>query len=902
MADRLKGITLEIGGDTTKLSKALSGVNSDIINTKSALKDVERLLKLDPGNVELLRQKQKLLATSVKETSEKLKTLKAASEQAAKTADKYDAWKAAYDPIQKEIESTNKALLKLNAQQKEMQDCGEIDTESYKQLQAEVENSNKKLRELREQAKAVTDEFGNPISPEQFDSLQREIVETENNLKNLQKESRDFGSVFTQQLDAVGDKLTAVGGKITDVGKKVSVLSGTVTAAGIGSAKLSMDFEDAMAKVSTIADTSQISIEELESSILNLSDESGIAATDIANNVYDAISAGQSTADAVNFVSQATALARAGFTDTGSALDILTTIMNAYGLEASEVNNVCDTLITTQNLGKTTVAELAASMGKVIPTAKAQGVTLNDLCSAYAIMTANGIATAEATTYLNAMLNELGKDGTAAQKALSEGHAVMIGGEKRMNEVMKEEGATLFTVIDCLREMAAIRDTGISNLFGSSEGGKAAAVLLDNAEKLSDTFNQMNASAGATETAYGKLETTSFQTQKSINELKNVAIQLGDSLMQTLGPIIDEISEKIRQFSEWFAGLSEGQKETIVKIGLVVAAAGPLLIIIGQVLSGIGSICHAISSTGPAISFFSEKVLPVLSSAFSGILSFVTGTVLPGLSSAISGAFSFITGTVLPGLSSAFSSVFTFIAANPIVLLIAAIVALVALIAAKGDEIQAILQKVDDFLQGVFATDWTEVFGPVLGGILNTFFATFSDIWDSIKQVLDGVIDIIRGVFTNDWERVWEGVKEIFSGIFTGLEAIAEAPLNGIIGLLNMIIDGANWCIEKLNQIPGVNIDTFGSIPFLAKGGTVYSGSAVVGDAGPEILTVSGGKATVTPLTGSGAAGGAVPAVSSEAIRTFVEVNFGGSLSQLAAVLQPAIVAETQRLGGSFTR
>ena len=91
-------------------------------------------------------------------------------------------------------------------------------------------------------------------------------------------------------------------------------------------------------------------------------------------------------------------------------------------------------------------------------------------------------------------------------------------------------------------------------------------------------------------------------------------------------------------------------------------------------------------------------------------------------------------------------------------------------------------------------------------------------------------------------------------------------------------------------------------IPFLARGGTVYSGSAVVGDAGPEILTVSGGKATVTPLTGSGAAGGAVPAVSSDAIRTFVEVNFGGSLSQLAAVLQPAIVAETQRLGGSFTR
>lgn len=320
----------------------------------------------------------------------------------------------------------------------------------------------------------------------------------------------------------------------------------------------------------------------------------------------------------------------------------------------------------------------------------------------------------------------------------------------------------------------------------------------------------------------------------------------GAKAMDALMPVFDKIIEAIGRVLEAIGGLDEGQIQLILTILAVVAAISPVASVIGKV---------------------SESI-------------------------------SFLSGTVFPALSNAMS----FIAANPIVLLIAAIVALVALIAVKGDEIQAILQKVDDFLQGVFTTDWTEVFGPVLGGILNTFFATFSDIWDSIKQVLDGVIDIIRGVFTGDWERVWEGVKEVFAGIFTGLEAIAEAPLNGIIGLLNMIIDGANWCIEKLNQIPGVNIDTFGDIPFFANGGTLYRGSAVVGDAGPEILTVSGGKATVTPLTGSGAAGRPATAASTEAIRTFVEVNFGGSLSQLAAVLQPAIVAETKRLGGSFTR
>ena len=110
MADRIKGITIEIGGDTTGLSKALGGVNKEIKSTQSQLKDVERLLKLDPTNTNLLQQKQKLLAKSVEETRDKLKTLKDASEQAAKTKDNYDSWKAKYDPIKQKITETEAKL------------------------------------------------------------------------------------------------------------------------------------------------------------------------------------------------------------------------------------------------------------------------------------------------------------------------------------------------------------------------------------------------------------------------------------------------------------------------------------------------------------------------------------------------------------------------------------------------------------------------------------------------------------------------------------------------------------------------------------------------------------------------------------------------------------------------
>lgn len=213
------------------------------------------------------------------------------------------------------------------------------------------------------------------------------------------------------------------------------------------------------------------------------------------------------------------------------------------------------------------------------------------------------------------------------------------------------------------------------------------------------------------------------------------------------------------------------------------------------------------------------------------------------------------------GAISGISGAISFLIANPIVALIAAIVALVALIALKGDEIQAVLQKVDDFLQGVFATDWREIFGPVLGEYLNAFMANVKNVWDAVKRIFDGVIDFIRGVFTGDWERAWQGVQNIFGGIFDGLVAMAKAPLNGIIGLLNMAVNAINSLIDGFNSIGfdlpdwlgggswHPSIPTIPNIPYLAKGGTVLSGSAIVGEAGPELLTVSPGRTVVQPLT-----------------------------------------------------
>ncbi len=321
---------------------------------------------------------------------------------------------------------------------------------------------------------------------------------------------------------------------------------------------MAMEFEDAMAKVATIADTTEVPMDQLQQSIIELSNQTGISSTEIAQNVYDAISAGQSTGDAVNFVSNSTKLAKAGFADAGSALDVLTTIMNAYGLKASEVNNVSDMLVQTQNLGKTTVGELSSSMGKVIPTANAYGVELDQLCAGYAIMTANGVATAESTTYINSMLNELGKSGTNVSDTLKEKTG------SSFTELMAK-GYSLTDCLDIIGQAAKEQGLSFGDMWSSSEAAKAGLILLgDSADNFNGTLAQMQQSTGSTDAAFGKLKTNSYNIQLAINKLKNTAIELGEAIMQVLVPILASLSEKISALTKWLSGLSDGTKKPLL--------------------------------------------------------------------------------------------------------------------------------------------------------------------------------------------------------------------------------------------------------------------------------------------------------------------------------------------------
>lgn len=521
MADRIKGITIEIGGDTTGLSAALSGVNKQISATQKELRDVERLLKLDPKNTELLAQKQRALANEIAAVREKLQGLK---------------------------------------------------------------DAEKQVQEQFQQGK---------ISQEQYDALRREIIATENQLKSLETEARKLDPGTLEHAATVtkewGAALENVASKAQAVAEKTRLISGAAAAALGGSALLASNYEDALAKVSTIADESAVSMEDMAEAITALSNETGIASADLADAVYNAISAGQDTADAVSFVERATTLARAGFTDTASALDVLTTIMNAYKLEAGEVANVSDLLIATQNYGKTTVAELSAAIGKVIPTAAAYGVELDQLAASYAIVTANGVATREATTYLNALLNELGKSGTKVSDILAEKTG------KSFAE-LSEEGVTLGEALEVIRDAATEQGLAFNDMFSSSEAAKAGLILLgDSAAEFNTMLGKVRSSTGATETAFGKLDTTSYRVQKTINQAKNTVIELGRTVLDLAAPALDSLAEIVENVRGAVGQMDDATKRQIVSAVAAVAAISPLAGTIAKVTQAAAGLANMVS-------------------------------------------------------------------------------------------------------------------------------------------------------------------------------------------------------------------------------------------------------------------------------------------------------------------
>lgn len=593
----------------------------------------------------------------------------------------------------------------------------------------------------------------------------------------------------------IGQKINSVGKCVSGLGATILPVSTAIGGLGVTIGKMSMNFEDAMAKVSTIADTTEVPLDTLKDQIMKLSTQTDISASEIADNVYNAISAGQKTGDAVNFVSNATKLAKAGFTSSASSLDVLTTIMNAYGLEAEKVTDVSDMLIQTQNLGKTTVDELSSSMGKVIPTANSMNVGLDNLCASYSIMTAKGIATAETTTYINSMLNELGKSSTTVGGIIKDKTGMSF------QECMAS-GMSLGDVLQILQNYSDETGIAFNELWGSAEAGKAGISLLsDGVDSFNSRLGEMNNSTGMTDVAFNKMQTTSYSLEKSINQIKNVAIQLGDTLMQTLGPIIEQVCGKISQFTEWFSKLDDGTKKTIVKIGLFVTAIGPVLIGIGKIISIVGSLISVIGTIGSAIGTIVGILGGPLTIAIGAIIA--VGVLLVTHWKQVKE----IAINVWNGICELFNKAKEFI-----------INIGTSIINGVQNFISNIVNFVLNFVNNIIS-HFTNTISSIKG-IFQGLATFFGGIFEVIKNVILGPVLLICDLVTGDFDKLKSDAINIFNNIKDGIGSIINGAkqiiVNVVLGIKNYIVDGFNYAkdmaINIFNNMKNGISNTIGNI------------------------------------------------------------------------------------------
>lgn len=673
-AGRIKGITVEIGGDTTKLQTALKGVNSEIKNTQAQLKDVEKLLKLDPGNTELLAQKQKLLSDAVSETKEKLTTLKTAAEQA------------------------NTALA------------------------------------------------NGDISQEQYDALQREIIETEQDLKKLEEQANQSAAAL-QKISVTGEKLKTVGDNISSAGQKMLPVTAAVTGLGTAAVTTAANFESSMSQVQATMGITKDSMSTVDGQSVNTMDtlselakkmgsETAFSAKECADALNYLALAGYDTQQMCDTLPTVLNLAAAGDIDLASASDMVTDAMSALGMGVDESTKMVDQMAKTASSTNTSVAQLGEGILTIGATAKSIKGGTAELNTALGILANNGIKGAEGGTHLRNVILSLQNptDKAAAQMdALGVSIYDSNGNMRSLNDILGDLNKSMDGMT------SADKANIIATIFNKTDLASVNALLANTGDTWDSLQSSITNSAGAAQQmADTQLDNLQGQITILKSALEGLAISFGELLM----PAIKQIVGWVQKFVDWLNSMDEGTKKVVVTVALLAAAIGPVLIVIGKVISAVSTIM----------------------------------TVVPKIASAIS------------AVKTAFAALNVTMLANPIVLIIAAITALVAAFIYLWNTNEGFRQFWIDLWEGIkqaVITAW------------NAITSFLSTAWESILSLAQTLWGEISGFFTT----LWEGIKSVFSSAWEAISGVMTTIWNTITSIWQSIYDTISPLLEAFRYL-----------------------------------------------------------------------------------------------------
>ena len=694
MANRIKGITVEIGGDTTGLDKALKGVNSTIKNTQSQLRDVNRLLKLDPSNAKLLAQKQQLLQKEISETSEKLNALK----------------------------------------------------EADKQAKIQLENGE--------------------LGQDKYDALQREIIETEHSLKALEEEAKKVPSALSVSLQDVGDKIKGIGDKTSEVGKGLSThITAPIVAMGAASLSAFNEVDKGMDTIVQKTGASGAALAEMQSSMNSLATsiptdfETAGAAIGEVNTRFGLT--GQALEDlSGRFIK----FAELNNMDVSTAVDNTQKVISAFGLTAEDAGALLDTMNAVGQRTGISMDTLAKSMITNSASLQQLGFSASDAANFLGNVEMSGADTSQVMSGLTKALSNATKDGKSMKEALAEIQESMVNAGSETEGLQaayelfgKKAGASIYQA--CKNGSLSFQELGTS--------------LKDNIGNVERTFDE-------TLDPIDKFKT-------SMNSLKIVGADVGNSLMTVLQPMLEKFSDTMKSLSEKWNGLSPGMQQAIVKIALIAAAIGPMLVMIGNVITAVGTITSAL---GGLIALLGGTA---------------TATTAVGIAGGASAAGTAAAGTAAGGAAVGFSALN--LSLLPIIAIIAAIIAAVVAIIAIIKNWGAI----SEWFKGVWenvtetVTNLWQSIADFFRGLWDGLVQVFKNVWNTIKNVLTValmfIVELIKGYFsliTLPFRLIWENCKGTISSVWKNIKTVVSTVMTAIAKLITTIMTGISTFMTSI--------------------------------------------------------------------------------------------------------
>lgn len=863
----MAGASIKIGASSSEFQKQM--------------KEVTRELKLVSSECGLATEKAKLFGS----TQEKLTAV-----QKELTA-KMQAQNQMVQLYKDRITGINGEIDKQKSKQAELTTKIEDANKKYKESVEQTGKNSEESKKLKEELQGLKEEYAK--NEKAIESSNNKLVDANTKMNNtevaLLRNKKALENINKEidnsKIDKLADGFEKAGDKVTSAGKKMSVVSAGIVGVGTASVAAFNAVDDGADNVLKATGAVGEAAEQLEESYKN-----------VASNIVGDFGSIGSALGEVN--------TRFGFTgseledcteqfmkfseitgsDATTAVQLVSRAMGDAGIESSEYGSVLDALAVAAQASGIGIDRLTENITKYGAPMRALGYDTKESIAIFASWEKAGVNTEIAFSGMKAAIGKWGKEGKDA----------------------REEFKKTIDEIAACPDIAEATSKSIE-IFGQKAGPDLADAIQGGRFEFEEMLNVIQGSEGTVDNTFEGLVDGGYNAELTMQNVKLGLAEVGTIIMQTVAPIFQKLTEKLKEVTKWFAGLSDGTKQNILAAAGIVTAIGPVLIVLGSLSKGVSNIIKgfkdvrdfggkaigavknfgtsALNGAKAAGSFASSVGKGMVTATVNGAkavgnlalnlgqatLEFGKTAVQAGISAAkiVGHKVATIASSIATNTMAAAQATLNFIMSlNPITLVIAGLVALGATFVVlynkcewfrNGvqnvlDAITGAFQKFNGFLTSVFATDWTNSFG-LFGNIMNAFFQNMSNSWEAIKRVFSGIIDFVSGVFTGDWSRAWSGVVNVFGGIMDGLGAVIKAHLNGVIGLINMAIDGINKIsFTAPAWIPGVGGKHFGislpKISYLENGGILTKPTFIAPNimAGEKNYGRSGQAEAVIPL------------------------------------------------------